>query len=208
MFSNVGHKIKILAITEFIIVSIVGAVLFIIDLIILKSNFFLALLNIPVFVIAGYISALPLYAFGEITERTSSLYNIKKNVEECSSELKSLKNMLHKTSAPSTQTNIEEKTIDKQPEESNYKNDVEIIIPDGTETIRNKEFADRESLKKLTIPVTVKAIESEAFKNCRNLFEVVFCGSIEEWKRVEKAPDWNLNAKFAMVKCSDGYAAV
>ena len=203
MFSNVGHKLKILAIIDFILLSIVGIILFVIDLI-LKSNFFLALLKIPGFVLAGYISALPTYALGEIAEKANSLYSIRKNVEECSSELKSLKNMLNKTSVPSTQTNNKGKAIDKQPKESNYKNDVEVVIPDGTETIWSREFANCEFLEKITIPATVKAIEDEAFKNCKNLSEVIFCGSIEKWKEIEKAPNWKSNAKFTTIKCSNG----
>ena len=201
MFSNVGHKLKILAIIEFILASISGIILFVISL---KVNFLMALLYFAASVVAGYIYALPTYALGEIVEKANSLYSIRKNVEECSSELKSLKNMLNKTSVPSTQTNNKGKAIDKQPKESNYKNDVEVVIPDGTEAIEINEFENCELLKKITIPATGKIIKSDAFKNCRNLSEVVFCGSIEKWKEIEKAPNWKSNAKFTTIKCSNG----
>ncbi|MCR5090014.1 MAG: leucine-rich repeat domain-containing protein [Oscillospiraceae bacterium] len=46
---------------------------------------------------------------------------------------------------------------------------IEIVVPDGCTTIKNRAFADSPSLKHIMIPASVKNIAADAFENCPKL---------------------------------------
>lgn len=59
-----------------------------------------------------------------------------------------------------------------------------IVIKDGVSTIGLGAFSGFENLSKLTIPVSVCSINANAFANCSNLTEVIYCGTDIQWSAV------------------------
>ncbi|MBQ8292515.1 MAG: leucine-rich repeat protein [Bacilli bacterium] len=57
----------------------------------------------------------------------------------------------------------------------------EIIIPNGVEEIKEREFANAEKLEKIVISNSVKKISKGAFYNNISLKDVYYNGTIEEW---------------------------
>lgn len=49
-----------------------------------------------------------------------------------------------------------------------------LIIPEGTEVIYANQYANFKYIEKVIIPTSVKSIETQAFKNCHALNEIVF----------------------------------
>ena len=84
-----------------------------------------------------------------------------------------------------------------------------VIPTDGSvTTIGYSAFEDCTSLTSITIPGCVKRIESEAFYFCRSLASVVYGGTTEEWRAIEKGTEWDRDCPFKEVKCSDGTVVV
>ena len=70
-----------------------------------------------------------------------------------------------------------------------YSGITELTIPKGVTAIGDKQrgcsvFLGCEKLKAITIPNTVTYIGEDAFRNCRNLKDVFFEGTEEEWKKI------------------------
>lgn len=60
----------------------------------------------------------------------------------------------------------------------------EIVIPYGVKTIARGAFMNCSSLKSVTIPSTVIEIGYWAFDECGSLSEITYCGSTEDWERI------------------------
>jgi len=54
----------------------------------------------------------------------------------------------------------------------------EFIIPEGVVSIGDKAFACNDSLKKVTLPNTVRQMSPEVFENCSNLYEVTWSDAL------------------------------
>lgn len=63
-----------------------------------------------------------------------------------------------------------------------------VIIPSSITILRENLFKDSSGLGKITIPKSVKKIETDAFYNCTNLSQVIYEGTEEEWKQIEIQP--------------------
>ena len=72
----------------------------------------------------------------------------------------------------------------------------EIKIPDGIEEIGDETFCSCNRLEKIYIPRSVKNINSIAFSYCKNLTDVYYGGSKEDWEKIniEEGNDPLLNA--------------
>lgn len=51
-------------------------------------------------------------------------------------------------------------------------------IPVGTEIIRARAYEEKNYIRSVTVPGTVKLIESRAFADCKNLKTVTLCEGI------------------------------
>ena len=59
-----------------------------------------------------------------------------------------------------------------------------VIIYENVKNIGEEAFAECDALKDVTIPVSVTAIASSAFRDCRNLRNVYYAGDATQWKAV------------------------
>ena len=66
-------------------------------------------------------------------------------------------------------------------EDGNYHVVTDVIIPDGIEIIDWYKFCNFKDLKTITIPKSVNTINGYAFKNCVNLTDVYYEGTIDDW---------------------------
>ena len=63
---------------------------------------------------------------------------------------------------------------------------METIVLSNQLTILNQyTFTNCSGLTSITIPNSVKKFEDTAFVNCENLSDIYFCGSEDEWRRIE-----------------------
>ncbi len=81
-----------------------------------------------------------------------------------------------------------------------------VVLADTLTSIGESAFLNCTSLESITIPVNVTELNKEAFKNCSRLSVVNFAGTVEEWRSIFKATDWNENCSFGVIRCSDGEA--
>ena len=55
------------------------------------------------------------------------------------------------------------------------------VIPEGTITIGTSAFKDCDKLSKLSIPVSLKTVESNAFTGCKHITSIEYAGSLKDW---------------------------
>ena len=79
-----------------------------------------------------------------------------------------------------------------------------VTLSEGLTNIGSSTFMDCTSLTSITIPSTVTMIDFEAFNYCETLTDFNFNGTMEQWRAITLGNDWNLNAAFTVVHCSDG----
>ena len=79
-----------------------------------------------------------------------------------------------------------------------------VTLPEGLTNIGSSTFMDCTSLTSITIPSTVTMIDFEAFNYCEALTDFNFNGTMAQWASITKGDDWNLNAAFTVVHCTDG----
>lgn len=100
------------------------------------------------------------------------------------------------------------------------------IIPNDVKCIGHSAFADVEGLKSITIPNGVKKIEAFAFFgtdlkeiiisksvkkigdysffDCAKLNTIIYEGTIQQWKKIEKGEGWDLDSPIKIICCIDG----
>ncbi len=69
------------------------------------------------------------------------------------------------------------------PEESQEK--ISMDIPEGTTSFKCFEFDDYINLQLIVIPKSISVIETFAFRNCKELKDVYYRGSEEEWNAIK-----------------------
>lgn len=77
-------------------------------------------------------------------------------------------------------------------------------IPNAVDRILSGGFANMKRLEKVTLPDTLKQIESKAFLNCEALKDIFFTGTVEQWKAIRKSANWNEGTGDYTVHCADG----
>lgn len=90
---------------------------------------------------------------------------------------------------------------------SSFKNCTElasITIPESVTSIKPHQFNGCNKLVSITISSGVKSIEYRAFYNCTALTDFNFNGTKAQWASITKGDEWNLNAAFTVVHCTDG----
>lgn len=80
-----------------------------------------------------------------------------------------------------------------------------VVIREGTVHICDSAFVDCNSeLASVTIPAQVTCISADAFNLCRQLKDIYFLGTIEEWRKIDKEENWNLRSRKYVIHCNDG----
>lgn len=93
-----------------------------------------------------------------------------------------------------------------------------LVIPEGVTEIAKLSFlvwvwgntpgwvvdSGCKTLESLVFPLSLKEIGERAFESCPLLSEITYCGTIEQWKAVEKDKDWCKDVPATAVKCTDG----
>lgn len=79
-----------------------------------------------------------------------------------------------------------------------------VMILDGVPSIENAAFAYCDSLTEVTIPASVTSIGAHAFYRCPSLEKIIFEGTKEQWKAVDKGSKWRGNAEELKVHCTNG----
>ena len=64
-------------------------------------------------------------------------------------------------------------------------------VPDGIEIIGASAFVLCEELKEVTLPKTIKIIQSGAFMNAHKLNKIIFQGTKAKWEKILKGPWWS-----------------
>ena len=80
----------------------------------------------------------------------------------------------------------------------------DITVPEGVVSIDYFGFAYNNNLRSISLPVSLQEIGTWAFKNCNNLADVYYAGTIAQWNAISIAPDDNEPLLNAAIHCSDG----
>ena len=83
---------------------------------------------------------------------------------------------------------------------------VSVTIPEGVTEIYEAAFSWCKSLTKVMLSESVTKIDEGAFANCKSLTEIRFGGTVAQWEAVEKDDDWNYGVPATAVHCADGDA--
>lgn len=82
---------------------------------------------------------------------------------------------------------------------------VNVTIPHSITVIEDESFEGCSSLKDITIPNSVKHIGWNTFRDCTNLTNIMFNGTKEQWKKINKDLNWKKNVPTdCVVHCTDG----
>ncbi len=82
----------------------------------------------------------------------------------------------------------------------------------GTEVVYSDAFSGSETLQKIVLPDTLCEIGERAFADCKNITEIQFKGTVEQWRSIHKGKNWlaeynsegELEDRNFIVKCDDG----
>jgi hypothetical protein len=80
----------------------------------------------------------------------------------------------------------------------------EVSISEGVKSIGAYAFAGCIDLGSVEIADTVACIGSYAFSQCRALDQIVYGGSMEEWRKITLQPNWLAGKESIQIVCSDG----
>lgn len=61
-----------------------------------------------------------------------------------------------------------------------------MTIPDGILSIETMAFMNCHSLQEITLPKSVKTIRPYAFSKCINLHKIIYEGTLDDWKKLDK----------------------
>lgn len=81
---------------------------------------------------------------------------------------------------------------------------VSVTLPYRLTSIGGHAFSDSNKLPSITIPSGVKSIDYSAFANCSALTDFNFNGTTSQWASITLGTDWNKDAAFTVVHCTDG----
>lgn len=80
----------------------------------------------------------------------------------------------------------------------------ELVIPEGTETIRDCAFLGCIALTSVTIPDGVTRIGRSTFYFCGKLSTIDYQGTMAQWRAIKKHDDWDVYTGDYTVYCTDG----
>lgn len=85
---------------------------------------------------------------------------------------------------------------------------VNAVLDEGLEKISSYAFYNSKTLTSIYIPNSVSEIGARAFCKCKSLDNIVFNGTVNEWRNVTKGKGWIDGASAVNVTCLDGEFSV
>ena len=87
--------------------------------------------------------------------------------------------------------------------------DTSFVIPDGVKKILKMSFTTCINLQIISIPKSVYYIGSQIFFTSPNIETIYYDGTVDDWKKILKAPDWNEETQSTfIIICTDGTIAM
>ena len=77
----------------------------------------------------------------------------------------------------------EKESLDKPTPEKRQET-ISLNVPEGVKSFQFCQFEDYVKLQSIVIPKSISVIATSAFKNCKNLKDVYYRGSEDEWKSI------------------------
>ena len=85
------------------------------------------------------------------------------------------------------------------------KPDTSFVIPQGVKKILQMSFATCLNLQIISIPKSVCYIGPQIFFTSPNIETIYYDGTVGDWKKILKAPEWNEDTKSTfIIICTDG----
>lgn len=75
-------------------------------------------------------------------------------------------------------------------------------VPKGVTKIRSFAFINANSLEEITLPDTIRLIETKIFTDMAPIDTIIYEGTMDQWRQIIKADHWGDNIIF--VRCDDG----
>ena len=89
------------------------------------------------------------------------------------------------------------------------KPDTSFVIPEGVKKILQMSFATCLNLQIISIPKSVCYIGPQIFFTSPNIETIYYDGTVGDWKKILKAPEWNEDTKSTfIIICTDGIIAM
>lgn len=79
-----------------------------------------------------------------------------------------------------------------------------IRLPNTITSIDNNSFANCISLSFIIISDSIISINENAFYGCTTLNDFIYSGTKAQWASITKGTNWNKDAAFTVVHCTDG----
>lgn len=83
-----------------------------------------------------------------------------------------------------------------------------IKLPNTMTSIDNNSFANCISLNFIIISDSITSINENAFYGCTTLNDFIYSGTKAQWASITKGTNWNKDAAFTVVHCTDGDVTV
>lgn len=80
----------------------------------------------------------------------------------------------------------------------------ELYIPDNIHKIYNHAFSQCNNLVRITLPKSLQYIDGFVFAATRNLHNILFEGTKQEWRAIHKHHNWRHGCSIHTITCSDG----
>ena len=80
----------------------------------------------------------------------------------------------------------------------------EIVLPSSLQQLRYGALSGNKALTRVTLPRALSHIANDVFRDCVNLREICFAGTMQEWEQIEKDDKWDRGLTGYTVICSDG----
>ena len=79
-----------------------------------------------------------------------------------------------------------------------------VVISEGTTTFRGRFANNCERLESITLPSTLEYIGEKFVSKCKEFSTINYSGTKEQWEKIEKHPEWDIDMKSYVIHCSDG----
>lgn len=83
-------------------------------------------------------------------------------------------------------------------------NITKVDIPEGCKLIDHGCFLSCLNLEEVKLPKSLEEINGSIFTGCKKLNTLIYAGTKDEFKNIDKAPAWKRDSKINKIVCVDG----
>lgn len=80
----------------------------------------------------------------------------------------------------------------------------QVIFPEGVKRIHGEFATNCNKLVSVTLPTTLEYIGEKFVSKCQAFSTINYSGTKEQWEKIEKHPEWDIDMKSYVIHCSDG----